>query len=250
MSIKAYRGFGKIKIAAFEEGVPFHSLGFRDPGNASAFALSAAEQSEDLPDYTSAAGGVDASYRRVESVSGNADLRHYTPQNLAQVFWGAANDYTGAVVAAEATVFRPGMFVPTKNLIDLSVPVVISKSATPINTADYVASPAGVTFALTAATAGLIAGDAITIGYTSADSTNIEALIETAPRVAMLFEGVNAVDAKPLVVAIWKARLGIASSTALIGDGFGTLPIGYTVEKDSRIVTPGLSQYFKVLVGA
>lgn len=245
----AYRGFGKIKAAPYDPAIPFFQRAFRDLGNNSSATLTAAEQSEDLLDYTSSAGGIDASYRRVESASGQIDARHWTPDNLAMGLWGNSTAYTGAAVASEASKVRVGAFVPTQHLIDMSVPVVVSKGGTALNTADYVVSPAGITYAATLASPTVIDGDDVTIAYTSADSYDIETLVNTAPSVSLLMELENAVNSKPLVIAIWKARLGIAQNLALIGGEYGTLPLAYTVEKDATITGVGKSQYYKVLQG-
>lgn len=245
----ALRGFGKIKIAPYDASVPFGSRKFRDIGNNSTFNLTATEQEETLPDYRDASGGTDASYRRVESAAGSIDARHVTGENLALATWGTSEALPTAAITDEPHVLHAGAFVPAERVIDLTETTVVKKGTTDVAPADYVVSAGGITFNSEITTADVADGDPITFSYQAADSVDVQALIETAPNVSIFFEGVNAVNGKPLVVRIWKAKLGIAQTIALIGTEFATLGLNYTIEKDETIAGNEVSKYYKVAVG-
>jgi len=85
-------------------------------------------------------------------------------------------------------------------------------------------------------------------GTTATGVTTIEALINSAPLVAIKFEGVNGVDGKDVDGKFFKARLSAPQNIGLIGDDFGTLQITATLEADTSITTAGKSQYFQLLV--
>jgi hypothetical protein len=89
-------------------------------------------------------------------------------------------------------------------------------------------------------------GDAITIDYTPVASTDVQALVNSAPNVSLYFDGVNEVDGKKYVGKIWLAKLGVAQNVEFIGDDFGTLSLSVTIQKDETIVTGGKSQYFEL----
>lgn len=87
-------------------------------------------------------------------------------------------------------------------------------------------------------------GDATTVST----NTTIEAMINSAPSVAIKYVGTNLATGKDVTVKIFKARLGAPSGLDFIGDDFGTLSIGATLEADTQIVTVGKSQYFAVIL--
>lgn len=242
--MSAFRGFGKIKIAPYASGASFGARAFADVSNASAFAFSFSQQEENLPDYRDGSGGTDASFSRIDVVSGNIDLRHFTAENLALGVWGTTSMLAATAITGEAHKAHAGKFVPADRLIDLTVPPVIKKGATTLNTADYTVSTGGLTFADTFATSGLIDGDDITFDYTPQASVDVQALIGSAPVVSIFFEGVNAVDEKDASARMWKCKLGVASNIGLITDTFGTLPITFTVLKDETVVGSGTSKFF------
>lgn len=68
---------------------------------------------------------------------------------------------------------------------------------------------------------------------------------------AIKFVGVNLVDGKDYTAQFFKVRLSPPAALDMIGEDFGTMTIDGTVEADTdNITTPGLSQYFKLLVEA
>lgn len=84
---------------------------------------------------------------------------------------------------------------------------------------------------------------------TATGTTTIEAMINSAPLVAVKFVGTNLVDGKDVTAKFFKVRLGAPQGVDMIGDDFGTLAITGTMEADTdNITTAGLSQYFKLLI--
>ena len=78
--------------------------------------------------------------------------------------------------------------------------------------------------------------------------STVEALINSAPLVAVKFVGVNVVDGKDVTGKFFKVRLGAPQNLGLIGDDFGTLQITGTMEADTTIVGVGKSQYFALVL--
>ena len=83
---------------------------------------------------------------------------------------------------------------------------------------------------------------------TATGVTTIEAMINSAPNVAIKYVGTNLADGKDVTVKLFKARLGAPGGIDFIGDDFGTLTISATLEADPLIVTAGKSQYFQLLL--
>lgn len=243
----AFIGKARIKIAPYAGAATFDGRAFVDAENTSQIQVGFAEEEKKLLDYASAAGGIDASVKRITDATGSMDLRHFTPANLAMALWGTTAPANATAIVGEANGKKivPGKFVPTARLINTTIAPVVKKGATVISTADYTVTPAGITIAATITTATVVSGDSITIDYTPQLSDSIQALLTSAPQVSVLVEGINEVTGKYSVVRIWKAKLGVAQGVSFIGDDFGTLAVSFTVEKDETI-GGGKSQYFEI----
>jgi len=83
---------------------------------------------------------------------------------------------------------------------------------------------------------------------TATGTTTIEAMLSSAPVMAVKFVGVNLVDGKDVTGKFFKVRLGAPQGIEMIGEDFGTLSISGTLEADTKIVTVGKSQYFQLLL--
>lgn len=82
---------------------------------------------------------------------------------------------------------------------------------------------------------------------TVSNVATIEALTTGAQTFEMVFEGVNeAATGKTVTVTVHRAKVGAAQGLGFIGDDFGSLEITGEVLIDTSIVTPGLSQFFKI----
>jgi hypothetical protein len=233
----------KIRLARYSGGSSFEARSFFDVENASACALSFEEEEKSLADYRSGTGGVDASIKRVTGANGNMDLRHFTPENLATIFWGTTATLAATAIVGESggKVGAVGKFTPTKRLINTSIAPVIKKGATTILAADYTVSPGGITWK-TITTGGVAPGDAITIDYTPLAGASVEALISSAPDVSIHLEGINQVDGNYWIVRIYKAKLGVASNVPFIAADFAAAGVSFTAQKDETVLSG--SQYF------
>ena len=79
--------------------------------------------------------------------------------------------------------------------------------------------------------------------------TTIEAMLNSAPLVAVKFVGTNLVDGKDVTGKFFKVRLGAPQGIDMIGEDFGTLAIAGTLEADTdNITTAGKSQYFQIIL--
>lgn len=244
----SFIGTGKIKIATYASGASFAARKFVDVGNASIFEFSFSEEKKELKDYQDPAGGTAATVVKLDKVEGKMDLRNFRADNLALALWGSTSALNATAITGEAHVVNAGAFVPTNRIINTTVAPVVKKGATTFNTADYIVSSGGITFAATLVTAGIVDGDAITIDYTPKAGADVQSLISTAPEVSVFFEGVNAVTGKTTTTRIYNAKLGVASNIGQIGDDFGTLSLTFTVNKDTTVTGAGISQFLKMEV--
>lgn len=79
--------------------------------------------------------------------------------------------------------------------------------------------------------------------------TTIEAMVKSAPLVAVKFVGINLVDGKDATGKFFKVRLSPPKDVDMIGEDFGTLSLGGTMEADTdNIVTAGKSQYMQLVI--
>jgi len=240
----AFIGKAKVRVALYSAGSTFENRPFRYVENVSNFQFSFSEEEKKLADYASASGGVDASVKRISDVSGSIDMRHFSADNLALALWGTTAALTATPIVGESGYkIVPNMFVPTKRLINTSVAPVVKKGATTILAADYSVSAGGITIGSTITTGGVISGDDVTIDYTPVASGSVQALMTTSPEVSIVFDGINSVNGKALVIKIFKANLGALSSLQLISDDFVTMSLPFTLVRDRSITTTGKSQY-------
>lgn len=91
-------------------------------------------------------------------------------------------------------------------------------------------------------------GDVLAVRYQYVDQAVIEALTSSATELQLLFEGINEADSgKPVVVDIWRASQGVASSIALMQEsGFAGLQVTGAVLQDSSRQGAGISKYYRV----
>lgn len=244
----AFIGKAKIRIGLYSAGSTFKNRPLRYLENTSRFELSFTEEEKKLADYTNATGGTDASSKRINEISGSMDARHFTAENLALALWGTTAVLNTTPIVAEAGFkIVPNMFLATDRLIDITVAPVVKKGATVILAADFTYSPGGVLISPTITTGTVVSGDAVTIDYTPKASSDVQALVNSAPDVSILVEGINEIDGKYTTLKIWKAKLGVAQNLGFITDDFNTLTLSITIQKDETVsAAGGASQYFRL----
>ena len=243
----AFKGSAKIRIGLYSSGATFKARALRYLENTSRFELNFTEEEKKLADSTTASGGVDASIKRIDNISAAMDPRHFTPENLALVFWGSTNVLNTTPIVDEAGFkIVPNMFLATDRLIDVSVAPVVEKGATVVSSSDYTYTAGGILINSTITTVGVASGDSVTISYTPKASQDVQTLLSAAPDVSLLVEGVNEVDGKYTVIKIWKGKLGVAQNVGFISEDFGTLSVTLTIQKDETVSSAGgtKSQYF------
>ena len=82
-------------------------------------------------DFTNPAGGTDASVKRIKTVTGKMDLRHFTAANL-RAMWGTTTAQTATPITGEAGYkINAGGFIATKRLIDITVAQCAEKGRRP-----------------------------------------------------------------------------------------------------------------------
>lgn len=240
----------KLRMALYSDSSLYNERKFWDLENCSSFQISFSEEEKQLLDYRTGSGGVDASVKRISSSSGQIDLRHFVPANLAKIFWGTTSALSATPITGESDYkIRLGYFMPTKRLIDTGVAPVIKKGGTTILTADYTVSPGGILWGSSLTTGGGVAdGDSVTIDYTPKAGNDVQAIISSAPEVSLHAEGINQVDGKYWSIKVWKAKLGVAQNVPFIGDDFATFQCSFTCQKDETRLTG--SQYFALQINS
>lgn len=243
----AFSNAGTVRLAAFDAAIPFSSRAFFDTGNSDQLDYAVTEDVVELQDSRDPAGGIDASMRRVKSASGTLKMRHISKETLAIALWGAATDVAATAVTGETHKLRAGFFVPADHIIDTTETVTVKKGSVTIATADYTLEEngGGIIFAETITTGTVTDGDAITYDYTPLLQFDIDALVSAAPLISIICNGQNAVDGKPTMDRIWKARVGALKQLSRIGNGqFGELSLEFTIEKDVTITGTDKSKYY------
>lgn len=241
-------GKGKVKIAAYSTAAVFNGRTFFDHGNCSVFSPSFTEEEKSLANFRDAAGGKADSFKRIDTVSLAITMHEFRADNLALLTWGttAAKNAT-AIVDEAGGNYNPGAFVPTKRVLDTTVAPVVKKGAATVNTADYVVSAGGITFITgTPATAGLVAGDDITIAYTPKAGDDVQALVSGAPEVSIFLEGINANTNRWSIGRFWRCKLGVLSELPMIGEDFASFQLTAEVLKDETVNGVGQSQFFEL----
>jgi hypothetical protein len=108
-------------------------------------------------------------------------------------------------------------------------------------------------YEVTAGGVRLLEGGAFTEGepmqasYTPYAGNVVQALTQSGQEYELVFEGLNeARSGKPVIVSVYRGKLGAASQLPFIGEDYGALEMTGKVLKDTSKVGAGVSQYFKV----
>lgn len=243
----AFSNIGTLRLAPYDPAVVFHSRPFFDTGNNDEISFTVEEEVVELPDAREP-GGLDASMRRVKSLTGTIKMRHISEMMLPYVLYGTSSAVALTPIVDEPHKANKDRFVPTLHLIDLGETVTVKKGVTELNAADWEVEEngGGIKLSATFATAALVDGDAILISYTPVAQYDIEALVSNAPLLSLSIIGQNAYDGLPCRDEIYKIRLGAVQSYSRVHGGqFGELSVSFTGEKDATITALGKSKYYK-----
>lgn len=92
-------------------------------------------------------------------------------------------------------------------------------------------------------------GEPLQASYTPYAANVVQALTEAGKEYELVFEGLNeARSGAPVVVTVYRAKLGAASQVSFIGEEYGVLEMTGKVLKDTSKVGAGVSQYFKAAI--
>jgi hypothetical protein len=237
---KPYIGSGKIYARVAGADAPMIEV-----GNVSKLELGVEEETKEMQDYTKPGGGVYASVSRIKNITVGMSLHDLNPTNLARAIFGTASAVTGGTVtAAEYTAYKGG-------LIRLAHPnptavAVKNDGATVTYTlgTDYEVRKEGI-FILDTFTGAEESG--IEVTYTYAGYDVVEALTSSSVTLEMAFGGLNEADSgKPVLVDLYRVKIGAAKTVSLIGDDFAALEVEGKLQADTTKTGEGISQYYKV----
>lgn len=125
----------------------------------------------------------------------------------------------------------------------------VGRGTLTLNT-DYEATAGGVRI-LTGALSFVTDGEPMIADYTPYAANVVQALTQSGQEYEMVFEGLNeARSGKPVIVSIYRGKLGAATSLPFIGEDFGALEMTGKVLKDTTKTGAGVSQYFTVALVA
>ena len=232
---------GKGKVLASTVG----ARAYREFGNCSSLKFSFSEDKKTVADSTSTGGGNAASVTRIKDVTIEMDLRELSSENLSLAIFGENSVYAAGNVASENIhVVGLDLLHPLAHIGAGTVVVTPAAGGTAyVAGTDYVVSGAGIK-PLTGG--AIVAGDDIKVAYSYPKQAVIQALVASGKEISLLFDGMNeAASGSPVVVEAYRIKLSPTDSLDLIGDDFATLKLKGEVLKDTTIVQPGLSQFFK-----
>jgi hypothetical protein len=239
----SYIGSGKIYMRDLAG-----TGGLVEVGNVSKLDIGTEEEVKELRDYRSPGGGVLNEVRRITAVALAMTLHDVSPDNLAMALYGTTSAVAAGTVASEAVTAKLDALV---RLAHTGISDVVVKDATDTTThvegTDYEVRPAG----LWILSGGAIAdGATIHVSYSYSAQDVVQALTSAQGTYELVFEGLNeARSGKPVIVDVWRARFGAASTISFIGDDYAGLEIEGKALKDTDKPS-GVSQYFRATLVA
>lgn len=222
-------------------------------GNAQ-LQIAIAEDTQELPDYTSVAGGNACSVRDISGVSLTLTMYDYDKANLALAVFGAASvQAAGATVAEAVMAFSGGAVNPLAKMPTIGTVVVKVGATVYVENTDYTVVPGGfIVIAGSALDIAIIAGTgtpkhlAVTVDYTHADSDLVKALVTSGKTFGIYVDCQNkAAGAKGENWLFHKVQFGPTGALAVITREFGSFEVAGEVLADTTQGV-GESQYFKV----
>lgn len=115
---------------------------------------------------------------------------------------------------------------------------------------DYEVTAGGVRL-LSGASAFVTDGEQFIADYTPYAANVVQALTQSGQEYEIVFEGLNeARSGKPVIVSVYRGKLGAAQALPFIGEDFGALEVTGKVLKDTSKSGAGVSQYFTVALVA
>lgn len=123
----------------------------------------------------------------------------------------------------------------------------VGRGTLTLNT-DYEVTASGVRI-LTGALVFVTAGEPMVASYTPYAANLVQALTQSGKEYEIVFEGLNeARSGKPVIVKVFRGKLGAAATLPFLGEDFGALEMTGKVLKDTTKVGAGVSQYFTAAI--
>jgi hypothetical protein len=247
MSEYSYVGKGKIYVA---KRSPAGALRFL--GNCTTLELTPDTADIDLEDAVNAGGGLDDSITRINFLGVQLNMRNLSPDNLALALLGAVTPVAaGAIVDEEHAAYKGGL-VRLNNIPDPAVALVVTHttgSPTYVENTDYVRTKSGFTIPVTGS--AIVDAQVLKTDYTKLAGNVVQLLINAADEFRMVFEGLNeAKSGRPAIVDIHRTKFTANQALALIGNEFAGAGVTGRCLRDDLIVTPGISAFAKIELGA
>jgi hypothetical protein len=220
--------------------------GFMPVGNVSDLKIDVATTSIEHKEAQSGARGIDLRLTTEIKASVSMSMESYNAKNLAIALRGASTSRVGASVTAEAGKVALGYIMPLAYLGVSAVSVKKAAAALILYVAgtstaadgewDYKlnAEAGSILWAAVPKTALLVTGDAVTVDYTYASQTTVDALTQAATEKYVRFEGLNTADSnKAVVVEIFRMLTDPLKELSLIGDKIQEFSLQGSVLADS-----------------
>ena len=188
-------------------------------GESTKITLSHEIEEKTIPNMQNPGGGNHDSFKRVKAVKLACQFRNMSKEVLEIAFGAKVTTVTGGPVTAEAhNDIVLGGLIKTVKPSDTAAAMTVEKGVTTyVEGADYQRVRAGI---IPLATGAMVAGDDITIDYTSLATARVDGLMYTSQEFSGVFDGVNERSGKPAMGAFYRLVFGPATNIETVGDEF------------------------------
>ena len=210
-------------------------------GNVSDLTAAVEEDEKSLQNFQSAGGGKLNSIRRIQAVTINMTMTDFNAANIALALFGDVAAIAGGSVTDESVIGYKDSLVRLANIAPTNVVVDNDPATTPYTEiSDYEVTNAGIYIPLTSS---IVDSAALLIDYDFGDQNVVQALMNSASELELVFDGLNeAQSGKAVVVDMHRVKFGATGGLPMIGDDFGNLPLSGELLADTSKGS-NLSQY-------
>jgi hypothetical protein len=235
---KSYIGVGKLHARTYGT-----TGRMRHVGNVSKLDPSHKLATKKQPDFTRPGGGTAARIDRIEAIELGMTFLSFSPENFALAVAGTATAVTSGTVTAEAATAYLGSTVrlagPPSAITSVNNGATVYTAGT-----DYEMSASGI-YIPDGST--IPDAQAITVTYTRAAHSRIEAAMNSGVELEMAFEGLNEADTnKAVLFEAFRVLVPAADVVSFIGDDFAKQDYKAECLKDASKGS-GVSAFYRVL---
>lgn len=243
MAIKTYepfRGSGKLYLRKYGAAAALAEV-----GNCNAVKFAVELDSQEIQDYTSAAGGTYASDDRIKSGTVSFTAWDFNTANLTRAMAASASSVAiPAAAVGTYTAFVGGLILlDGLNASGVSVTNTATPATVYVKDVDYEVRPEGI-FILDGAIVDGTDIDITPTAFTAHDV--IEAMVTSGDEFELVFAGINSATGLSHREQVYKVKFSPAD-VELISDGFGSIAFTAKMLKDTTVTGSGVSQYYKTL---